>query len=148
MSRSSEQNPDDCILIVTGSTLRAEEMDRPLAYYIRQFILDHHCRSTPPTVYVISDFRYLDASRLAELPTISVGGPGVNALAHKWLETLPAVLTVDCEFYIQLADDEGDPPRASIWGMDHESTRLAVASFLENYLDRFIDLSVQPAEKV
>ena len=36
LSRMSDELPARLILIVTGSTLRAEELDRPLAYYLKQ----------------------------------------------------------------------------------------------------------------
>lgn len=71
------------------------------------------------------------------VPAISIGGPGVNAVAHKWLEDLPVLFSVDDEFWIHI-DDESTPPRASIWGVDHESTMLATTTFEHNYLDQFL----------
>ena len=37
----------------------------------------------------MADFRWIHDEPLQKLPTISVGGPGVNALAHRWLEDVP-----------------------------------------------------------
>lgn len=128
-------SPPPTLLIVTGSTLRAEEADRPLGYCLRE----HAIASMGPAtaaVLVISDFRFLHDKALSNSPVISVGGPGVNALAHKWLEILPFVLIVEDEFFVQL--DEKWPARASIWGMDHRTTRLAVSTFAERHLAGFL----------
>lgn len=131
------------LLIVAGSTLRAEEADRPLAYYLRQRIesslTPDPSASGPSRVLVVADFRWIHDDALKELPTISVGGPGVNALAHRWLEEIPVTLAVDEEYYIQMdPDPEADAPRASIWGMDNTSTQIAVSVFVDRFLPRFL----------
>jgi hypothetical protein len=80
--------PDRMLLIVTGSTLRAEEVDRPLAYYLKQRLEERLAELTidPITVQVIADFRWLNDDPLQSYPSISVGGPGVNALAGRFYE--------------------------------------------------------------
>jgi hypothetical protein len=132
------QTPAATILIVTGSELRAEEMDRPLAYYLRQKIVESEAFVRRGPIHVISDYRYLYEKKFADYPTISIGGPGVNALAHKWLEKLPLCLTVDDEFFLQMTPPGQTPVRASIFGVDHETTQFALATFLENHLDGFL----------
>lgn len=127
--------PEGSVLIVTGSSLRAEEKDRPLAYYIREKILElGDAGDAIPPVHVISDFRYLHEPPMGEVPTVSIGGPGVNALTHKWLEELPVAMAVDDDFYIQISEEEGSAPKAAVWGMNHESTQIAVTTFIEHYL--------------
>jgi len=131
------------LLIVTGSTLRAEELDRPLAYYLKQRIEERLAEQAdpddPPTVVrVVADFRWIHDDPLQKLPTISIGGPGVNALAHRWLEEVPVSLAVDDRYYLQM-DPDLDEPRVSIWGMDNETTQIAVSVFLERFLSRFLD---------
>ena len=105
--------PARLLLIVTGSTLRAEDVDRPLAYYLKQRVEQALGAAAPPLdsfrVRVVADFRWIYDEPLQKLPTISVGGPGVNALAHRWLEELAVTLAVDEQYYIQM-----DPDRASI----------------------------------
>ncbi len=110
----AKRPPIRLLLIVTGSTLRAEEKDRPLAYYLKQriekFLLDGDDRDLglDPTagdaprevqeasesqaarleglqIRAVADFRWIHDDLLQGLPTISLGGPGVNALAHRWL---------------------------------------------------------------
>lgn len=131
----SEYSPG-WILIVTGSNLRAERMDRPLAYYLQLQIdrlgLGHEHRRA----VVISDRYYLCRPQLRNLPTISVGGPGVNQVAQDFLTKLRAVLAVDDGFYIQM-DPTFRDHRASVWGLDHDSTKIAVSTFADRYLHRF-----------
>jgi len=137
MSRTDCQAPEGAILIVTGSDLRAEQMDRPLAYYLQQCITKELGPIGHP-IFVVSDCRYLYQSGFDECATISVGGPGVNAVAHSWLRTVPFVFAADDEFYVQMNDAIEEPARASIWGVDHETTKLAIATFVERFLDEFL----------
>ena len=134
------------LLIVTGSTLRAEELDRPLAYYLKQrveqYLAEHEPDEPPARVRVIADFRWLHDEPLQKFPTISVGGPGVNALAQRWLEQVPVSLAVDQRYYLQM-DPDLDEPRVSLWGMDNATTQIAVSVFLDRYLPRFLE-SCQP----
>jgi hypothetical protein len=131
------------ILIVVGTTPRAEEADRPLAYYLKQQVeaaaaaIEPEADAVPIRVLVVSDFRWLHDEAMQDRPTISLGGPGVNALAHRWLEELPLALAVDDQYYIQM-DPELDEPRVSVWGMDNATTQVAVSAFLQRYLLSFL----------
>ena len=86
----------------------------------------------------MADFRWIHEKKLQALPTISIGGPGVNALAHDWLEEVPVSLAVDEQYYIQM-DPDLDEPRASIWGMDNTTTQIAVSVFLDRFLPCFLE---------
>ncbi len=134
--------PARMVLIVTGSTLRAEEVDRPLAYYLKQrveqYLAEHDLPGGPMVVRVVADFRWIHDEPLQSLPTISVGGPGVNALSHRWLEEVPVSLAVDERYYLQM-DPDLDEPRVSVWGMDNPTTQIAVSIFIDRYLPRFLD---------
>jgi hypothetical protein len=143
------ESPGRLILIVTGSTLRAEELDRPLAYYLKQQVERLVAIRTaggddnePTHVLVVADFRWMSDEPLQQIPTISVGGPGVNALAHRWFEEMPFSLAVDEQYYIQM-DPELIEPQASIWGMDNPTTQIAVAIFVERFLPRFLDRAAE-----
>jgi hypothetical protein len=143
-------SPFRLLLIVTGSTLRAEEMDRPLGYYLKQRIeevlrthenLDDTKKSRDLADYqvrVIADFRWMHDDFLQSRPTISLGGPGVNALTHRWLEEVPISLAYNERYFIQMDPDLGDP-RVSIWGMDNPTTQIAVSVFLDRFLSQFLD---------
>ena len=137
-----DEPPAAPLLIVCGSTLRAEEVDRPLAYYLKQRVEDvlttiEDAPAPPMKVTVVADFRWIHDDPLQALPTISVGGPAVNALAHRWLEEIPVSLAVDEQYYIQM-DPDLDEPRASVWGMDNATTQIAVSVFIERFLPRFL----------
>ena len=136
------KSPAGLLLIVTGSTLRAEEVDRPLAYFLKQrvegYLAEHGPESGGLRVRVIADFRWIHDEPLQTLPTISVGGPGVNALAHRWLEEVPVTLAVDERYYLQM-DPDLDEPRVSIWGMDNATTQIAVSVFVDRFMPRYLD---------
>src|SRR5215210_5103395 len=140
------------LLIVTGSTLRAEQLDRPLGYYLRQQVEEHLAVAGPADeafdVRVVADFRWLNEELLQRLPTISVGGPGVNALAHRWLEELPLSLAVDERYFIQMDPDLAEL-RASIWGMNNPTTQIAVSVFAQRFLLRFLErCEAEPPEPI
>jgi hypothetical protein len=129
------------LLIVTGTTLRAEEADRPLAYYLKQQIetrLTEVASLKPLKVSVVADIRWLNEESLQALPTISLGGPGVNLLAKNWLEKVPLSMAIDDRFYIQM-DPDLEEPHASIWGLDNPDTQIAVSTFVQRYLARFLE---------
>jgi hypothetical protein len=134
------------LLIVTGSTLRAEEMDRPLGYYLKQRIEQALSEARAEgrdslegyVVRVVADFRWIHDEPLQSLPTISLGGPGVNALAHRWLEEVPVSLAYSERYFIQMDPDLAEP-RASVWGMDNATTQIAVSVFIDRFLPRFLD---------
>lgn len=139
-------SPARTLLIVTGSTLRAEEVDRPLAYYLKQRVEQHLASQDhepeadlePMRVRVIADFRWIHDEPLHSIPTISIGGPGVNALAQRWLEEIPVSLAVDERYYLQM-DPDLDEPRASVWGMDNATTQIGVSVFIDRFLPRFLE---------
>jgi hypothetical protein len=134
----SKYDADRLILIVTGSTIRAEDKDRPLACTLRREILERLPDDTDWQCVVISDLYYLNNTDLHACPTISIGGPGVNHLAQVFYADLPAALTIDGVLQIQMDVKMADH-RASIWGMDHDTTVDAVDTFIhKGHLDRFL----------
>ena len=134
----TELNTDNAILIVTGSNLKAETMDRPLAYRLKEAIDETGDPATGHVGVVISDIWYLNTESLHERPAISVGGPGVNALSQYLWRRIPRALVVDGVLIIQ-QDVAYEDLRASIWGMDHETTIEAVETYItRGYLADFI----------
>ena len=129
--------PGGLILIVTGTTLRAEQMDRPLAYFLQSQIDELGAGHDERLALVIGDRYYLTHPHLHDLPVISVGGPGVNRLAQRLLKELPAAMAADDRFFIQMDPDDKDL-RVSIWGLDNPQTRIAVVTFAERYLPKSI----------
>ncbi len=127
------------ILIVTGSTLRAEQADRPLAYSLKQTIETHvQGVNYDPKVLVISDLWYLNSEPLHGIPMISIGGPGVNAVAAHLLKRLPNALVVENSLVIQM-DLNLQDLRVCIWGANHDLTVDALNLFIQKqYLQRFL----------
>lgn len=131
------------ILIVVGTKLRAEQADRPLAYYLQQQILKalaDRGEEKETAVLVIADLRWLGETELQACPTISVGGPGVNLLAHRWTDDppIPISMAVEDDYYIQM-DPELDDLYVSLWGMNNASTQIAVNAFVQRFLPTFLD---------
>jgi hypothetical protein len=137
----SELRPNT-LLIVAGACLRAERLDRPLANRIREAADDLLRRRIDgePDVIVLSDVWYLNSQELHRIPTIAVGGPGVNNLSAYWQRELPRVLLIDSVLQIQM-DVNGRDHRCCLWGMNHDDTVEAVDTFLsKGYLERFLNV--------
>jgi len=133
-----EYDLDNLILIVTGSTLRAEEKDRPLAYTLATEIRKRLPPDSPWRCLVISDLHYINNEDLHECPLVCLGGPGVNHLAAVLLRELPPALAVDRVLLIQM-DVEMKDLRTCLWGMNHDTTVEAIQTFIQKgYLDRFL----------
>jgi hypothetical protein len=121
-------------------------MDRPLGYYLKQQIEQSLSEATTAGCYgledylvrVVADFRWIHDEALQNLPTISVGGPGVNALSHRWLEEIPVSLAYSERYFIQM-DPELIEPRVSVWGMNNATTQIAVSVFVNRFLPRFLE---------
>jgi hypothetical protein len=138
---------DRLIAIVTGIQLKAELGDRPLAYRIEQEVLAHLAAALPrpgpgepPRLApaVVSDVFYLNNDEIQTRPTISVGGPGMNAVSAMLVEALPTALAIENTLLIQM-DLEMNDARCAVWGMNHLDTVRAVETFLaKGYLDTFL----------
>ncbi len=126
------------LLIVTGSSLRAEMADRPLAYRLQKAIRKRMAAEVVLRPVVISDIWYLNSEPLQQLPTISLGGPGVNALSQFFFSKLPTALGIDGLLLIQM-DVALEDHRCCVWGLDHRKTAEALRVFTEcGYLDQFL----------
>jgi len=133
-----DEAADNMVFVVTGASLRAETMDRPLAYRVKLAVDERLKDAEDWQCAVISDIWYLNNEPFARQPTISVGGPGVNALSAFLYERLPNALAVDNVLVIQM-DPTLKDRRCAVWGMDHDMTVEAVDTFLQKgYLDRFL----------
>ena len=134
---------ENTLLVVAGACLRAEKLDRPLAYRIRDEARRRMVGVSAFEALVLSDVWYLNSKELHGRPVISVGGPGVNHLSGYLYDRLPVALMVEHVFQIQM-DVTLKDHRCGVWGMDHETTVEAVQTFLEKgHLDRFLKLFPQ-----
>ena len=126
---------DETVVLVTGSSLTAEERDRPLAYRLKAEIDRRGAGHAYRRAVVVADLWYLQ-NRIFHLnPTIAIGGPGANGLSNELAEALPTVYSRDERVFVQ-ADFETELKRASLWGVDAPCTSAAVDAFVsEGYLD-------------
>jgi len=126
---------DETVVLVTGSSLTAEERDRPLAYRLKSEIDRRGAGHAYRRAVVVADLWYLE-NRIFHLnPTIAIGGPGANGLSNELAESLPTVYSRDERVFVQ-ADFETELKRASLWGVDASCTSAAVDVFMgEGFLD-------------
>ena len=130
------------LLIVVGAHLRAEMADRPLAYrlqeQIQSWLGDHRDElGVEIRPVVCSDIWYVNQPQLQRRPTISLGGPGVNALSAYYAQKLTAALVSDDQLMVQL-DPEFVDLRVSAWGVNHEMTVRVLQLFVDKYLDDYL----------
>ena len=136
---------DTRVYIVTGSNLRSEEFDRPLAYYLRERMLNSMQSANVRKVNVVSDILYLNNRDIQECPTVAVGGPDVNAVTSLFYEVIPYALAIDDVLVVQM-DLFLENKNVALWGMSPEATSDAVEIFLQDrYMGEFIKATRQPA---
>ena len=133
--------PTHRIMVVVGTHLRAEAADRPLAYRLlremENWVDRHRERLEVEIVPVVcSDLWYLNHDDLRRLPTVCIGGPGVNALSAFLAQHLVEE-DRDAEVLLQI-DEEFTDLQACVWGLDHPLTAYGVEQFLTQYLDGFM----------
>ena len=135
-------DPSHLLLIVVGAHLRAEQGDRPLAYRLREqvqgWVSKHRdTLATPIQPVVCTDIWYLNHSILHARPTVSIGGPGVNALSSHFAQSITGRDDTDQQVVIQI-DPEFTDLRVSIWGTDHDLTAKGLELFFKDYLESFL----------
>jgi hypothetical protein len=138
------------ILIVTGAHLRAEAMDRPVAYRLQaqlarwleeQIPLEAEPRPCQ-RILVCSDLWYLNNDGLRNCPTISLGGPRVNALTAFLADKLPSAFAIEDLLLVQ-ADLDFPDVVACCWGRDGPATAAAADAFAERYLPLFMNAATR-----
>ena len=108
---------EETVVLVTGSSLTAEERDRPLAYLLKAEIDRRGVGHAYRRAVVVADSWYLE-NRIFHLnPTIAIGGPGVNGVAQEFAAFLPTIYSREEEVFVQ-ADFEGELKRAALWGVN------------------------------
>lgn len=144
MDAAHDLDVDSLLLLVVGAHLRAELDDRPLAYRLRDRIagwvdtsLDNS-DDTPKIVPIVcTDVWFLNNQELLARPAISIGEPGVNAATAYLSNRLPTALVVDHALRIHL-DPEFAELHACLWGVNAQTTAIAVDMFVERYLEAFL----------
>ena len=76
---------DETVVLVTGSSLTAEERDRPVAYRLKSEIDRRGAGHAYRRAVVVADLWSLQ-NRIFHLnPTIGIGGPGANGVSPRFL---------------------------------------------------------------
>jgi len=148
---SDPRATDHMVFIVVGAHLRAEMADRPLGYEllekVNQWAEDHdELLAEPIEPVVVSDLWYLNDETLQKRPTISVGGPGVNALSAFFAQQLPESASDGEQQVIIQIDPDFTDLRVCIWGTDHALTAQGVELFSRQYLDSFLRAAATQVE--
>ncbi|HET9726620.1 MAG TPA: hypothetical protein VFP28_06865 [Gemmatimonadales bacterium] len=131
---------EETVVLVTGTSLTAEERDRPLAYLLKSEIDRRGAGHAYRRAVVVGDAWYLENRTFHLNPTIAIGGPGANGVAREFGAFLPTIYNRNEEVFVQ-ADFEGELKRATLWGVNAAATAAAVEVFttqghLEDLLGR------------
>ncbi len=138
-----ELDLDRAIAVVVGAHHLAEVGDRPSAQGLAR-AMHPLARSIGGECVVLSDVWYLNTPAWRSRPTVSVGGPEVNALTASLADRLPSVHVVDDEYMVQM-DLDAPEALAACWGVSPSRTARAVAVFCERYLEVFAGRSRRAA---
>ena len=95
---------------------------------------------------VLTDVWYLNHEELQKQPTISVGGPGVNALSAFFAQQLPEDSGAHEQQVVIQIDPDFTDLRACIWGSDHDLTAQGVELFANQYLEGFLRAAATQVE--
>ncbi len=138
------------LLIVTGTCLQAEHIDRPLAYQLRSQIyaklkkygMKLNTRACP---VVCSDIHYMNNEALHIRPTVSIGGTNVNALSIYYRDKLTVAEERKDSFSI-LLDSEFTDLRVCLLTEDHRHASVMLKLFCQKYLDAYLRAVVTQVE--
>ena len=109
------------------------------------FSCSPHVLRDGPLPLVVTDVWYLNDERLRLQPTLAIGDPAVNAASAMFAGKLPCAFAVEnaCQL---LLDPELLDPRACLWGVDEDSTRVAIERFEAKWLEEFLDAAEHVCE--
>lgn len=129
---------DETVVVVIGGTGEDDSGDRPIAEVLRREIDGRADGQAYRRAVVLTDAEFLDSPGLHRNPTITIGGPGVNAVAQRLVAELPTMWQHEDRSFVQAELEESR--RIAIWGMDRVCTAKAVEAFLqEGFLDILLD---------
>ena len=138
---AAKQTQPHRIMLVVGADLRAERVDRPLAYRLERAIdawVQRHQKvlSVEIRPQVCTDLWYLHHDDLRRLPTVCLGGPEVNLLSA-YLARHLVEADRDAEVLLQI-DPEFTDLQACVWGSDRDLTAHGLELFMDQYLDGYL----------
>lgn len=129
----------ETVLVIVGTGGARPEHDRGLAERLQQEIDRRGEGLRYRRAVVVVDQAYLRRPELQYHPTIAIGGPGVNAVAHYYAASLPTLWREEERSFVQAELDDGTQ-RVALWGMDAATTARAVNAFVsQGFLDALLD---------
>ncbi|MGH7582926.1 MAG: hypothetical protein ACREL5_06865 [Gemmatimonadales bacterium] len=129
----------ETVVVVISAGIGMTAGDRYSAFALKEAVDGRGAGHPYRRAVIVSDLAWLDTPMLHDTPTISVGGPGVNAVAGRFGDELPTVWSDQDRAVIQAAF-EAAPQRAALWGADAAATAAAVDAFIaRGWLDEFLD---------
>lgn len=129
---------EETVVLVTGSSANARAKDTPLAEWLRQEIDRRGGGMAYRRAIIVQDERYVRTPALHDHPTIAIGGPGTNDVAQHLSQILPLVIAKEERMFVQMHLDLRGY-QIALWGMDADSTKLAVEAFVsEGLLDSLL----------
>lgn len=132
-------DPEETIVLVTGSSASSGGGDRPAAERLKAEIDRRGAGHAYRRAVVVADHWYLENGLLQMNPTVAIGGPGANDVAREFSEALPTVYGRDQRVFVQAAF-ENELKRAAVWGMDAAATAAAAEAFVsEGILDDLLE---------
>lgn len=132
-------DPEETVVLVTGTSETARHRDRPLAMWLCREINGRADGPPYRRAVVTGDEDYFASDVLQRHTTIAIGGPGVNAVTSHFFAQLPTLYTTDERVWVQ-ADLDGLQKRAGLWGTDSASTSDAVDAFVvHGFLDQLLE---------
>ena len=118
----------ETVLVVTGTWVLSELLDRPVAELLRDEIDRRGHVARLRRAIIVTDFAFGRDEGLATHPAIAIGSPGVNAVTRdvaergrRWQPRAGAYGA-----YLDV-----NPPRVALWGDRAEDTRDSVQRYLE-----------------
>ena len=121
-------DPEETVVLVTGTSPSAEDRDRPLAYRLKAEIDRRGAGHAYRRAVVVADDWYLEHRTFHLNPTITIGGPGANGVTGELTGMLPTVYSRENRVFVQ-ADLDGEVKRVALWGADGAATAEAVEVF-------------------
>lgn len=129
----------ETVVIVTAANLEPGHPDAVNARRLCDEITRRGEGWTYRRAVLVSDIDWFETDLLDGAPTISIGGPGANAVTGRLAGELKAVWT-DADRVIIQARLEGGAPLVALWGMDRHATGEAIEAFTSRgWLDEFLE---------
>jgi len=131
----------ETVVIVVGTTIVAELLDRPAAELLRDRI--DQCGGEFPFrrgIVMTDQGWYAEAAIIAKNPVISIGGPVINKLSDEFDRWKPAPPSGEGKYTIPGADartrffrrNQARLPQVGLWGHTASATRETVEHYIKN----------------